>query len=370
MKYIKTFESHKEFMREESINEELFGGILNFFKNLWNKAVEDIKKLGEKPTMEQLDQWIEANSFSPNSSNYIFKSIIDEFKKKIDTDINDQDCLSLIDSILDPETGAMGKQGLQSFYDGLLKVFGKNLAPVNTIEYYFTSARNRAIKDYKYAGGPDNGKVDPAKKNLDLKNMDHLPDLKKLLIAATDPKSKKQATINWVEKTLLPRMLKYIQEVKPEDVKKYLESKGINEELSGEFKVGDTVIYKREKFKSDEWTIISDDDKKKIEEGKIKEMIEQEMIGIKKISKIENNIVSFESTEFTKPLSDILMKIDINGQKSEEAKKTAELLGKIKDDPDKMKQISNYAEFMQDPNNKDKMDEIGKIIDGDAKENI
>lgn len=366
MKYIKTFETHKELIKEEQVNEELLSGILNFFKNLWTKAIEDIKKLGEKPTMKQLDQWIETNSFNPNSPNYIFKSIIDDFKKKIDNDINDQDCLSLIDSILDPETGAMGKQGLQSFYDGLLKVFGKNLAPVNTIEYYFTSARNRAIKDYKYAGGPDNGKVDQAKKNLDLKNMDHLPDLKKLLIVAKDPKSKKQATINWVEKTLLPRMLKYIQEVNPEDVKKYLESKGINEDSSSEFKVGDTVIYKREKFKSDEWVMISDEDKKKIEEGKIKEMINQEMIGIKKISKIENNIVSFENAEFTKPLNDILMKIDINEQKSEDAKKTSELLGKIKDDPIKMKQILNYTEFIQDPNNKDKIDEIEKIITGNA----
>jgi hypothetical protein len=60
------------------------------------------------------------------------------------------------------------------------------------------------------------------------------------------------------------------------------------------------------------------------------------------------------------------MKIDINEQKSEDAKKTSELLGKIKDDPIKMKQILNYTEFIQDPNNKDKIDEIEKIITGNA----
>jgi hypothetical protein len=31
-----------------------------------------------------------------------------------------------------------------------------------------------------------------------------------------------------------------------------------------------------------------------------------------------------------------------------------------------MKQILNYTEFIQDPNNKDKIDEIEKIITGNA----
>jgi hypothetical protein len=35
-----------------------------------------------------------------------------------------------------------------------MKVFGKNLGPLNTIKYYFSTARNKAIVDYKYAGGP------------------------------------------------------------------------------------------------------------------------------------------------------------------------------------------------------------------------
>jgi hypothetical protein len=34
-----------------------------------------------------------------------------------------------------------------------MKVFGKKLGP-STIKYYFSTARNKAIVDYKYAGGP------------------------------------------------------------------------------------------------------------------------------------------------------------------------------------------------------------------------
>jgi hypothetical protein len=29
-----------------------------------------------------------------------------------------------------------------------MKVFGKNLGPLNTIKYYFSTARNKAIVDY------------------------------------------------------------------------------------------------------------------------------------------------------------------------------------------------------------------------------
>ena len=159
------------------------------------------------------------------ADNYIFKSVLADFKKL--TTANDQACLTLIESILDPQTGALGKQGLQPLYDDLLKSFGENLAPMNIVQYAMETVRNRAIKDYKYAGGPDGGKVDPKKKNMDLKDTTHLPDLKKLLTTAKDDKKKKEITITWVGKTLMLRLTKYLTEIKEEDIKKYLESKKI-----------------------------------------------------------------------------------------------------------------------------------------------
>jgi hypothetical protein len=145
VKYIKTFESYKS-KRDEPVNEELFGGILNFLKNMWGKAVDEIKKLGEKPTMEQLDTWIEENVFNRNSNSYLFKIVMDDFKKKPEATVDE--CLALVGSIIDPNTGALGKQALSPLYDSLMKVFGKNLGPLNTIKYYFSTARNKAIVDY------------------------------------------------------------------------------------------------------------------------------------------------------------------------------------------------------------------------------
>jgi hypothetical protein len=362
MKYVNTFESFKT-KRLQPVNEEFLGALLNFFKKMWNDAVEDIKKLGENPTMDQLDKWIEDNIFNRSSNTYIFKSVIEEFKKK--TEANVEDCLTLIDSIIDPETGVMGKQGLNPFYDSLLKAFGKNLAPLETIKYYFTTSRNRAIKDYKYAGGPDLGKVDNTKKNMDVNDKTHLPDFKLVLLPVKDDKKKlKEVTIKWVEGTLIPRLLKYIQEVKPEDVNKYLQSKNIKSGSSG-YEVGDTVIYKRDSFDQAKWDALSDDDKKKPSEGKIKDLETEGIIGTMKISKLDGEKVNFEGASFTKLTSDILMKIEATKVEGQE-----ELVTSLKDlkdkNPDAIKKIDDITKIYTEPEtNKTKIEEIDKIIEGE-----
>lgn len=364
MKYVRSFESHKKYRKSEKVNEELLGGLINFFKNMWNKATDELKKLGKTPTLKQLDEWIEKNIFNPTSPNYLFKNITEEFKKK--PEANDQDCLTLVENILDPETGALGKQGLQPLYDNLSKAFEKNQAPLNTIQYYFTTVRNRAIKDYKYAGGPDAGKVDPKNKKMELTDQTHLPDLKKILQGAgEDKKKKKEITLNWVEKTLIPKLLKYVQEIKPEDVTKYLETKGIKGGVT--YKIGDTVIYKREKFDETKWKVLTDDDKKNPNEGKMKELIDGEMIGIKKITKIEGDKINFEDTAFTKTSDDILMKTEevakVEGQD--------DLVNQLKDikskNPENIKKIGDIAKLYTNPEtNKDKIAEIEKSLGGEA----
>jgi hypothetical protein len=48
------------------------------------------------------------------------------------------ECLALVGSIIDPNTGALGKQALSPLYDSLMKVFGK-IRTINTIKYYFST---------------------------------------------------------------------------------------------------------------------------------------------------------------------------------------------------------------------------------------
>lgn len=368
MKHVRTFESWRNTKNSEKINEELLGGLLNFFKNMWNKATEELKKLGDNPSTDDIDKWIETKIFNPADANYLFKSVIDEFKKK--TEANTEDCLTLVSNILDPETGALGKQGLQPLYDSLLKVYGKNLGPIETIKFYFQKARNRAIKDYKFGGGPDlkigdeGAKIDPNLKKMDLADTTHLPDFKKVLQGAgEDNKKKKEVALGWVEKTLTPRLLKYIQEVKPEEVDEYLKSKNI-EGSGGDYKIGDTVVYKREKFNKENWDKLSEDEKKKPEEGKMKELQDEE-IGIKKISKIEGDKISFEGADFTKEMGDLLMKVE--AEKAEGQDELVKKLGDLKSKkPEDITKVGKFVDFISDEANKDKVAEIEKIIGGES----
>ena len=366
MKYVRTFESFK-LNKLKPINEELLGSIINIFKNMWIKATTELKKLGNNPSLQQLDQWIEKNPFNPTDDTYVLKSVMDEFNKK--PTANDQDCLTLIDNILDPETGALGKQGMQSFYDQIIKAFGNNTGPLNIIQYYMERIRDRAIKDYKFAGGPDlkvgePAKLDPKKKTLELDDMTHLPDFKKILKAATDDRKKKEATVNWVNKTLVPRLEKYVTEVTDDEVEAYLKTKGVT--TGTDYKVGDTVIYKREKFNQREWDVLTNDDKKKPNEGKIKDLEDKEEIGTKKISKIEGEKVNFEDAEFTKLTSDILMKIETNVVDGQQ-----DLINTLKElkakNGDAIQKIDDIAKLYKDPNtNKAKIEEIEKTIGGGA----
>jgi hypothetical protein len=370
MKYVKSFESHKNSKKQEPVNEELLGGVINFFKNLWNKAVGELEKLGDKPKQEDITNWVSTNTLNPADDSYMFKQQMDDFKKK--PEANDQDCLTLVDGILNPETGALGKQGLQPMMDALNKKYppkqGETMhwIPADT-QYVFQVVRNKAIVQYKFAGGPADGKVDPKKINVDLKDVTHMPEFKKLLTAAVDGKKKKEVTITWVEKTLIPQLVKFEQAITGDELDKNLADKKITFTGTGEgevavdYKVGDTVVYKREKFVQEEWDKITDDEKKKTNEGKMKEL-QAEQIGIKKISKIEGDKISFEGADFTKTMGDLLMKSEVEAEGQEDlTKKLGELKTKK---PEDIKKVGTYVDFISDEANKDKVAEIDKIMGG------
>jgi hypothetical protein len=371
MKYIKTFESHKE-SKKEVVNEELLGGVINFFKNLWNKAIAELDKLGDKPKQEDITTWISKNTLNPADDSYLFKQQMDDFRKK--PEANDLDCLTLVDGILNPETGALGKQGLQPMMDALNKKYPpKQGEPMHWIpadtQFVLQTIRNKSIVQYKFAGGPADGKVDPKKINVDLKDLVHLPDFKKLLIPAKeDNKKKKEITITWIEKTLIPQLVKFEQAITIDELDKNLTDKKITFTGTGEgeeaveYKVGDNVVYKREKFDQVKWDALTDDDKKKPEEGKMKEL-QAEAIGIKKISKIEGDKISFEGADFTKTMDDLLMKTE--EAKAEGQEDLVKKLGELKSKkPDDIKKVGTYVDFISDEANKDKVAEIDKIIGG------
>lgn len=325
MRYIKKYEEH-------IVNEEFLGSLVNAFKNLFSKATEEIKKLGTNPTMDDLQTWLEENSFNKSSPNFLFKSELDAFNKNPGADV--EKCLGLITDILN----TIGDDNMNAFYSSLLKVFGSNLAPVETIKYYFKTARTKFIKDFKFLGVDAAGKIDPTKINNDV-NTDttHLPELKKILKPiATDNKKCRDATLNWVNGTVVPRLLKYVQDIKPADVEAYLKTKNIEAvKTDTDLKVGDIVTWKS----------------KQGEDVR------------KPILKIEEDTLTFEDKEgkeFTKLKSEVV-KVKEDGEVKPE-----DLTNTLKDmkakKPENIAKVSNFAKFLSDEANAEKVAEIEKII--------
>jgi hypothetical protein len=375
MKHIKTYESYKKNKNkvEEPVNEEFFGAVVNFFKNLWNKAIEELKKLGENPTPQKLDEYIEKNAMNPADDTYLFRGVIDNFKKTPEAE--SETCLKLVGDIIDPATGTLGDQGMGEFIKSLDKLYPKNKKPVEIMRFYLETARNKAIKDFKYAGGPDlkvgqPAKIDPKMVKMDLADMTHLPEVKKLLTAAgQDAKKKHDSTLAWVDKTLVPKLIAYVKAIKPEELDAYLETKKIDSGGQGDYKVGDTVVYKRDKFDQAKWDLLTDDDKKKPE--KIDEFSKRDEVGIKPIAKIEGDKVSFiegpkeegKIAGFTKTLDDLLLNLGDNLIKPEDQDELVKKLGEIKTKkPEDIKKVNSYVDFISDEKNKDKVAEIDKIL--------
>jgi hypothetical protein len=385
MKHLRGYEKFKESRKISEnlnpVNEEilgkLFGGLKELFGKVWDQAVAGMKKeLGKNPEPEKIKGYLDQNILDPNKPTFVFKSVVGKdspfFKAPT---ANDQSCLELIGKMLDPVSGGLGsgpEGGLQQLYDDLLKNFGKETPTLDIVKYYLETIRNRAIKDYKYAKGPDLkvGKpavINPKDINFTLADLTHLPDLKKILTTAKDEKAKRQVTLDWVNKTFLVRLDKYLSEIKNEDVDKYIESVGKEVPEAGPeggYKAGDTVIYKRGKFNDDEWKKITDEEKKKPEEGKMKDLQDKEMIGIKKVKEIKGEDVSFEDADFTKKTSDLLGKVEAKAEGQDD------LVTTLKDvktkNPEAIKKLDNIAKIYQEPDkNKDKIAEIDKLIGGE-----
>jgi len=137
------------------------------------------------------------------------------------------------------------------------------------------------------------------------------------------------------------------------------------------YKAGDSVMYKRdnwEKNKAEEvWKNLSDDEKKKPNEGKLKELIDNESIGIKTIKTVEKDFVRFADVDWVKDNDELLGIVDAKPEGQEDlAKKLGDMKTKK---PEDIKKVASYVDFMSDEKNADKVAEIEKIIgEGGAQE--
>lgn len=353
MKHIKGFE---KFRGSKPVNEELLGGLMNWFKKMWDKSIKELEALDNDPNV--IKKWTIDNAMNPKDDTNVFSQVIKDFTKK--DNANDEDCLSLVDSILDPETGSLGKQGIGILLNNKAMQGEKLKAKRAMLEYIINTARNQTITKVKFAGGPTDGKIDPKKKIMDLKDTTHLPELKKILITQKDDdKKKKDETIKWVNTILIPMVQNFIKAIKEDDIKESLNKQGIKFEDTSSYKEGDNVIYLKDGKKKEDWDNLTEEQR-----GKIEEQPASDIVGSKKIERIDGDNIVFkgkDGKDFIKSKDEIIGKDkDDKGPNAQELAKT---LGEIKSDEVKMKQMDSIAKIIKDPEaNKDKIDQINKII--------
>jgi hypothetical protein len=365
MKHLRNYNDFK-------VNEELLGGIVNFFKKMWNKAVQEIEKLDNDPN--KIKEWVINNAFNIKDDTNVFSQVLKEFDAK--PTANDQDCLTLVDNILDPQTGSLGKQGIGVLLSN--KAFqGENLKQKRImLEYIINSARNQTIAKYVFAGGPKDGKVDPKKKNMTMTDKTHLPELKGILSPSgktIDETLKKKTTEDWVKTKMIPTLQGFVKAIKEDDIREALKSQGAElsatnssdmnyEKLKVFFDKKTPVLYLLKDKTKDEWNALNDEQKSKTSESPAKEIV-----GLYPIDSLNDldkeDSVGFKGKDgavIKKSYSDIIGPVD--SKRGPNGEELAKKLGDIKSDEEKMKKVSGYVDFINNKENKDKIEEIDKII--------
>lgn len=329
MKHIKKYSDF------DKVNEELLGGVLNFLKGMWKKAISEIEKIGND--VNSIKEYVVNNTLNPKDDTSPLNKIIKDFS--ILKTANDQACMDLIVNLLDPATGALGKQGIGLLFNDKSLQGDKLKVKRVSIEYIVSESRNKTISDIKY-------QTDATKRNVKLTDKTYLPDLKKILLNAKQDESKKKVdTLNWVN-SIIDKLKNNVKSLREDDIKEALNKNGVKSE--GDYKIGDLVQYKMNGYND---TLKSEDQKDKI--------------GEKKITKIDGDMITFldkDGKEFNKDRKDIIGKASIDDGSNDSAKEAAVELGKIKNDKEKMSKVSNFAKFLNDPKNANKLPEIEKII--------
>lgn len=332
MKHIKTYERYNQPVNEEFIGKMLAsatGAFKNFLTNISApfKALKDDFKKGMK--ME------DAKKKMTTTVDTILKSATDNINKA-----EDENAINQI------------KDGFRKELDDKIKEFDteikaikeSNLINESVIKDTMVGARVMMgmLRDTALRLKVDFDKKFAAAKDLAAKKAVAADELKQ--VAA---EFKKQiADANAFKKA----EDKYVADNKIEgvgggDTTELFKSYGVTkkEEL-----VGKEVRYKTKGY----------DSNKKPEE-------QEDKIGKLKVLKVTPEGLFFDGDkeDFEKKMEDILPGAD----KSDEVKKAAESLGKIKDKPEMMSKVAKFADFLQDEVNKDKVAEIDKILGGEAK---
>lgn len=356
MKYIKGYQSHRDL---SPVNEEFIGGLLK-------GALSKLMAAFSGPFKDLANDF--KNQFKQDDPNSIKQIIMTNLNQAIDSS---QKLLS--DTAVD-EAGV--NDVINQLTTKLVELANGLDKDIDTAIGKDKSAGAKAIaksiilgnKEAKWAGIV--GLIDSSKGLSGIKTTYKYSktEYEKILTdvgskaGANGLKARKDASTKFLDNLQKDLQVQLDKEFTDEEVKKAYEDAMKNAKQGVEYKVDDNVIYLLKDKKKEDWDKLSDEQKKLPNEAPA-----NTLVGVHKISKIEGDNFKLLDKDgnptIVKTKADIIGKSEVN--EGEEAKKAAESLGKIKNDPAKMKKVANFADFLQDEANKDKVTEIETIIGGE-----
>ena len=370
LKYIKEYNT---FVKEtNNVNEGIIGNLINLFKKMFDSISKDLESLGANPDIDKVKNYLTTNPFASNGKSFLFRQLLSDFQKK--PTVNQQDCLDLIKNCIDPKVGVLGINNLNTMVNDLSKEYGDNKALPITIQYMFETVRNATITKFKYAGGPNDGNTDDKKITVDLKDMNHLPDLKKILTNANnDSKKMQQGTLDFFNKTMLPYMVSVFGTITSDGIDKYLKSKniempknGVNYDiLKDAMEKKSKIVYLLKDKTKDDYNKLSDDAKKAPETNEDA----RQVVGVKELADIDSkkndNEVIFNDRDGKPTIIktyDQLIGVAPQEQQGGNDEDLQNIENTLKEKPDLAKNTKAFIDFVSNDANKDKLDDLYKMI--------
>lgn len=334
----------------EPINEELLGGLVNFFKGLWKKLSAELEKIDNDPN--NIKEFVANQILNPTSNNSIFKNELVKFRAN--KTLNDQAIFDFMTEIFDKTTGVLGVQGIGNLFNTTSlkgeKMKGKRLA----VEYIINTTRDYMIKKLKFDQKKDNSTIRKRGKFVDTNWLGPL----KAQIA--DPnKIDVNKVVTWITNNVFADMQKYAMSLREDAIREAVKKGGGDLSASGMtydklkefFDKKTPVIYLRKGKTIDDYNA-----NKKTEEQK-------DTVGVKVINAIDDQntdkSVTFLDEEGQPTIRKSYAEIIGPAEKTDN-QDLKDKLGKIANDKEKMTTVSKFVDFMNNPENKAKIEDLLK----------
>jgi hypothetical protein len=335
---------YNEFNEYEPVNEELLGGLVNFFKGLWKKMSDEITRLENDPN--KIRDYVVNTILNYKSPNSIFKTEFDTFNKN--QVITDDTVKNFLNEILNPETGIMGKKGIGTLFADS-KMQGEKIKPKRiAIEFIINTARIAISKQVAY--NPKNNKFE-RDNNGKFIDMTLMKDLKTLMV--NKDKLDKVKISNWFITKLFTPMQNAAKSITEDQIRTAQQKGGVKVEE------GDTAMtYDRLKEYKDEGTAVIYllKDKTKEQYDKTKSPQEQtDVVGVKTINELKPEDGEDAVVFLNKDGQPVIKKSydDIIGPAKETTTDTEQKLkvslGKLQQNKDAMATILKLSDVLNDP---------------------